>query len=162
MPLVRQATIADAPRCAEIYAPFVTDGWISFEYDPPGPAEMADRIAQALRTHDWLVAELDGNIAGYAYAAPHSARAAYHGSCDVSVYVDPEASRQGVGRSLYEALFRRLKHIKMHAVFAGIALPNEASIALHLAMGFERVGVYKEVGRKMGAWRDVLWLQRLL
>ncbi|NRD88648.1 GNAT family N-acetyltransferase [Sphingopyxis sp. BSNA05] len=159
---IRPATVADAPRCAEIYAPFVTDSWVSFETDPPDDAAMAGRIAGALDTHDWLVAETDGRVLGYAYGSGHRTRAAYHTSCDVAAYVDPDHKRRGIGRSLYEALLPRLKARKMHAAFAGIALPNEASIALHRAMGFDPVGIYRQVGWKMGGWRDVAWFQQLL
>ena len=159
---IRSATVADAPRCAEIYAPFVTDSWVSFELDAPELDEMAARIAKALRSHDWLVAEGDGKLLGYAYGSEHRTRAAYRTSCDVAVYVDPDHKRLGIGRSLYEALLPRLKARNMHAAYAGIALPNEASIALHRAMGFEPVGTYREVGWKMGGWRDVAWFQRLL
>jgi len=159
---IRSATVADAPRCAEIYAPFVTDSWVSFELDAPGPEEMATRIARALQSHDWLVAEADGAVLGYAYGSEHRTRAAYRTSCDVAVYVDPGHKRLGIGRALYEALLPRLKAREIHAAFAGIALPNEASIALHRAVGFELVGTYREVGWKMGGWRDVAWFQRLL
>jgi phosphinothricin acetyltransferase len=159
---IRPATVADAPRCAEIYAPFVNDSWVSFELDAPNDAEMAGRITRALHSHDWLVAEVDGLVLGYAYGCDHRTRAAYQTSCDVAVYVDPGYNRRGIGRSLYEALLVRLKAKKMHAAFAGIALPNDASIALHRTMDFELVGTYKEVGWKMGGWRDVAWFQRLL
>ena len=159
---LRPATVDDAPRCAEIYAPFVVDSWVSFELDAPDSAEMAGRIARTLQSHDWLVAEVDGTVVGYAYGSEHRTRAAYRTSCDVAVYVDPRQKRQGIGRSLYEALLPRLKARKMHAAFAGIALPNEASIALHRAMGFDLVGTYREVGWKMDGWRDVAWFQRLL
>jgi L-amino acid N-acyltransferase YncA len=159
---IRSATVADAARCAEIYAPFVTDSWVSFELDAPDSEEMGRRIARALQSHDWLVAEADGRVLGYAYGSTHRTRAAYQTSCDVAVYVDPGHKRLGIGRSLYEALLPRLKAGKLHAAFAGIALPNEASIALHRAIGFEPVGTYREVGWKMGGWRDVAWFQRLL
>ncbi len=159
---IRSATVADAARCAEIYAPFVTDSWVSFELDAPDAEEMASRIAGVLDSHDWLVAERDGAVLGYAYGSGHRTRAAYQTSCDVAVYVDPGQARQGIGRALYEALLPRLKARKIHAAFAGIALPNEASIALHRAVGFEPVGTYREVGWKMGGWRDVAWFQRLL
>jgi len=159
---LRSATVADAPRCAAIYAPFVNDSWVSFELVAPDSAEMASRMARALQSHDWLVAERDGTILGYAYGSEHRTRAAYRTSCDVAVYVDPQWNRQGIGRSLYEALLPRLEARKMHAAFAGIALPNEASIALHRATGFDLVGTYREVGWKRGGWRDVAWFQRLL
>lgn len=159
---IRSATVADAPRCAEIYAPFVTDSWVSFELEFPGTEEMADRIAKALQSHAWLVAELDGVVMGYACGSEHRTRAAYRTSCDVAVYVDRDQTRQGIGRALYEALLPSLKDRNVHAAFAGIALPNDASIALHRAMGFDPVGIYRQVGWKMGDWRDVAWFQRLL
>lgn len=151
----------DAAACAAIYAPYVTDNWVSFELDPPDEDEMARRIAEYGATHAWLVAEIDGAIAGYAYGSPHRARAAYASSCDVAVYVDPAVQRQGIGRRLYETLLPLLC-ANYHAAFAGIALPNDASIALHERVGFVPLGIYREVGWKMGAWRDVGWWQRLL
>ncbi len=140
----------------------MTGNWVSFELDPPDAGEMARRIADYGATHGWLVAEIDGTVAGYAYGSPHRTRAAYSSSCDVAVYVDPAHSRQGLGRALYAELLTRLAAKGYHAAFAGIALPNEASIGLHEAMGFTPVGIYREVGWKMGDWRDVGWWQRLL
>jgi L-amino acid N-acyltransferase YncA len=159
---IRPATAADATACAEIYAPNVTDSWVSFEIDPPNEAEMAQRIANYSASHGWLVAEIDGAIAGYAYASPHRTREAYSTSADVAVYVNPEFARNGIGGQLYDALFPLLKARNIHAVFAGIALPNDASIALHETKGFKPVGIYREVGWKMDGWRDVGWWQRLL
>ena len=147
--------------CALIYAPFVTCSWISFELEPPNAEEMANRIAKHGASHGWLVAELGGVVAGYAYGSPHRERAAYASSCDVAVYVDPACARQGIGRKLYAALIPRLRE-RYHAAFAGIALPNEASVGFHEAMGFAPVGIYREVGWKLGGWRDVGWWQRLL
>ncbi len=160
---IRPATPADAPRCADIYRPFVTENWVSFETEPPDDAEMAARIAAYSQSHAWLVALApDGAVAGYAYGSPHRTRAAYATSADVAVYIDPAFTRRGIGRALYEALFPLLRDQGIHAVFAGIALPNPASIALHEACGFTPVGVYREVGWKMDGWRDVGWWQRLL
>ena len=158
---LRPVTEADAAACAAIYAPFVRDTWISFELDPPGEGEMARRIAEYGASHGWLVAEVDGVLAGYAYGSPHRTRAAYASSCDVAVYVDPAFARRGLGRALYAALIERLAG-KYHAAYAGIALPNDASVGLHEAMGFTPVGIYREVGWKLGGWRDVGWWQRLL
>ena len=152
----------DAARCAGIYRPFVTDGWTSFETEPPDSAEMVRRIADYGTSHAWLVAELGGGVMGYAYGSPHRTRAAYSSSCDVAVYVDPACARQGVGRQLYQRLLPALAAKGLHAAFAGIALPNPGSIALHEAMGFSPVGIYREVGWKCGGWRDVGWWQRLL
>ena len=123
---------------------------------------MARRIGEYGASHAWLVAEVAGAVAGYAYGSPHRARAAYASSCDVAVYVDPGHARRGIGRALYAVLLPLLGRKGCHAAFAGIALPNEASVGLHEAMGFTPVGIYREVGWKLGAWRDVGWWQRLL
>lgn len=161
--MIRSARLSDAARCAAIYRPFVTDNWVSFEIEAPDPKQMADRIGRYGETHAWLVAENDaGHIMGYAYGSPHRTRAAYDTSADVGIYVDPTAARQGIGRALYAALFPLLREKGIHAIFAGIALPNPASIGLHETMGFTPIGIYREVGWKMGGWRDVGWWQKLL
>jgi phosphinothricin acetyltransferase len=160
--MIRNAAAADAAACAAIYAPFVRDTWISFELEAPDAAEMARRIADYGASHAWLVAEEGGRIAGYAYGSPHRTRAAYQTSCDVAVYVDPQFARQGIGRGLYDALLPRLAQRGCHAAFAGIALPNDPSEALHRAAGFTPLGIYRQVGWKLGGWRDVGWWQRLL
>src|SRR5690348_11945801 len=146
----------DAAACAAIYAPHVTDGYASFEEVAPDAAETARRIAAA---HVWLVAELDGAVVGFASASEHRSRAAYRWAADVTVYVAPPAARRGVGRALYEALLARLRSQGFRSACAGIALPNDASVALHEALGFERVGIYRNIGYKAGAWRDVGWWQ---
>lgn len=161
-PAIRAATAADAAACAAIYRPHVTDGWVSFELDPPDEAEMARRIADYGATHAWLVAEAGGAVVGYAYGSPHRTRAAYASSCDVAIYVAAGQTGKGIGGALYGALLQMLKQRGFHAAFAGIALPNPASIAVHEAAGFTPVGIYREVGWKMGAWRDVGWWQRVL
>jgi phosphinothricin acetyltransferase len=160
--IVRPATRDDAAHCAGIYRPFVEKSWVSFELVPPNGEEMARRIDAYGASHGWFVAEANGAIAGYAYGSPHRTREAYQTSCDVAVYVGPVFARQGVGRRLYDALLPALKVQGFHAAFAGIALPNPASIALHEAMGFASIGTYREVGWKLGGWRDVGWWQRLL
>jgi len=159
--VVRPAAPGDAAACAAIYAPFVERSWISFELEPPDEAEMARRVAEYGASHGWLVAEVGGKVVGYAYGSPHRSRAAYASSCDVAVYVDPAHNRRGIGRALYGDLFARLAE-NYHTAFAGIALPNEASVGLHEAVGFVPVGIYREVGWKMDGWRDVGWWQRLL
>ncbi len=160
--ILRAATSDDAAACAAIYAPFVTDSWVSFELTAPDASKMAERIVDYGRSHAWLVAEIDGIVAGYAYGSPHRTREAYQSSCDVAVYVDPIFARRGVGKMLYGALLPDLKARGFHAAFAGIALPNDGSVSLHEAMGFAHLGIYREVGWKMGEWRDVGWWQRLL
>lgn len=158
--LIRQANSEiDAEAIAAIYAPFVNDTVISFEDVAPTAAEMAARIERLTRTHAWLVAEDGGEILGYAYGCPHRERAAYRWATEVSVYVDPRHQRRGAGRALYEALFGLLAEQGYRIALAGIALPNDASVALHEACGFEPVGVYRRIGFKLGAWWDVGWWQ---
>jgi L-amino acid N-acyltransferase YncA len=149
----------DARACAAIYGPYVREGAVSFEDEAPGADEMARRIERIGATHPWLVAELDGQVVGFAYACPHRERAAYRWAADVTVYVDPAHQRRGVGRELYVALFELLRRQRLHVACAGITLPNDASVGLHEALGFEPVGVYRSIGYKAGAWRDVGWWQ---
>jgi len=157
--LVRDATEGDAEACAAIYAPHVTDTSISFETDPPPAVEMAQRIAAALRTHAWVVLEDAGRVVGYAYGTPFKARPAYRWSCEVSVYLERGRERRGGGRALYEALFARLADRGFRTAAAGMTLPNDASLGLHRAMGFEPVGTYRHIGWKHGRWWDVAWTQ---
>jgi L-amino acid N-acyltransferase YncA len=158
--LVRDAENSDAPACAAIYAPYVSDTAISFETVAPSPAEMAVRIAGATRTHAWLVLEDDRRVIGYAYGGPFNPRPAYRWSCQVSVYLERGRGRSGGGRALYEALLTRLAERGFRTVLAGMTLPNEASVGLHRAMGFEPVGIYRRIGFKHGSWHDVAWTQR--
>lgn len=159
---VRQIVIGDAPSVQAIYAPYVTDTTVSFEEVPPDIMEVERRIAAILPRYPYLVAEEDGRVVGYAYASEHRTRAAYRTSVDVTVYVAPGAQRSGVARRLYSHLLPAAASLGYHAAFAGIALPNLASVGLHEAMGFEPIGIYREVGRKFDAWHDVGWWQRLL
>jgi L-amino acid N-acyltransferase YncA len=148
-----------AGACADIYHPFVRDTAISLEDEPPDAAELARRIETISRTHPWLVAELDGTVAGYAYASPHRERSAYRWAADVTVYIAQAQQRRGIGRRLYGTLLPLLTQQGIRVACAGITLPNEASVALHQACGFEPVGVYRRIGWKLGAWRDVAWWQ---
>jgi L-amino acid N-acyltransferase YncA len=161
-PSVRDASERDAASCAAIYAPYVTDTAITFETDPPSPGEMAERIAAASRRHAWVVLEEQGRIAGYAYGAPFHTRAAYRWACQVSVYLELGRRRTGGGRALYTALLARLIDRGFRVAVAGMTLPNDASVGLHRAMGFEPVGTYRRIGFKHGAWHDVAWTQRIL
>ena len=139
----------------------VTDNWVSFELDPPDADEMARRIAGYGASHAWLVRRSRrGRRLRLWLAAPQP-----RGLCELvrcRGLRRSGASRQGIGRALYAALLPLLADKGFHAAFAGIALPNEASVGLHEAMGFTPVGIYREVGWKLGGWRDVGWWQRLL
>jgi L-amino acid N-acyltransferase YncA len=154
---IRVATPADAGQIQAIYAPIVRDTTISFEDEPPTADDMARRIAGTLPTHPYLVYEEDGRVLGYIYGSVFRARAAYRWSVETTVYIDGRNHRRGVGRALYEALLPILRRQGFHSAFAGIALPNAASVGLHEALGFRSVGVYQDVGFKHGQWRDVGW-----
>jgi phosphinothricin acetyltransferase len=149
----------DAAACAAIYAPHVESGAVSFEERAPEAGEMAARIERYGASHAWLVTEREGLVTGYAYATAFNERAAYRWSTSVSVYVAEDARGQGVGRALYLALFERLRERGFRMACAGITLPNAASVGLHESLGFELVGVNREIGWKQGAWRDVGWYQ---
>ncbi len=154
---IRVAEVSDGESVAAIYAPIVRDSIISFESLVPDAEEMASRIETTLQRFPWLVAEEEGRVTGYAYAGAHRARAAYRWACDVSVYVDARARRCGLGRRLYGALFDCLVAQGLGQAYAGVALPNPASVRLHESLGFEPIGVYRGVGFKQGAWHDVGW-----
>jgi phosphinothricin acetyltransferase len=154
---IRPSHSADAAQIAGIYAPFCGDSPVSFEIAPPDAFEMAGRIERISRQFPWLVADENGTIAGYAYASPHRERAAYRWSADVTVYIHERFRRRGVGRALYSSLFALLRIQGYFKAYAGITVPNPGSTGLHAAMGFELVGIYREVGYKAGAWHDVSW-----
>src|SRR5262249_33144374 len=138
-----------------IYAPFCRETPISFETREPTTDEMRRRIAKTVKSLPWLVCEEGGLILGYAYASPHRERAAYGWSVDVSVYIREGLRRRGLGRALYTSLFAILQLQGFYNAVAGTALPNPGSVGLHQAMGFQPVGVYRNIGFKCGAWHDV-------
>lgn len=159
---IRNAAPADAEQIAAIYRPIVLETAISFETTPPTASEIAQRIERTQVHHSWLVAESGNAVAGYAYGSLHRARSAYQKSVEVSAYVTPGQQGQGIGRALYDALFEQLSTLGFHQAFAGIALPNQASVSLHQSVGFVSIGVFKEVGRKFDRWHDVSWWQRAI
>lgn len=158
---IRPVETADAGAIAAIYRPIVETTTISFEELAPDDAAMALRIGAIRELYPWLVAQdAQGAVCGYAYASRHRERAGYRYSVDVSAYVAETARGKGVGRALYERLFAQLRERGYHRAFAGIALPNAGSMALHRRCGFEPVGIYREVGYKFGKWIDVYWCQK--
>jgi phosphinothricin acetyltransferase len=155
--LIREAEPSrDAAACAAIYAPYVEGSIISFEERAPSAAEVQRRMEAS---HAWLVAEEDGVVVGYAYGSQHRDRAAYRWAADVAAYVQAEHHGRGLGKALYARLFEQLRGRGIWTVCGGVAVPNEASDALHRSLGFEEVGVYRRIGWKEGAWRDVRWWQ---
>lgn len=183
---LRLATAVDAAAVHAIYAPIVRETPISFEWDPPDIAEIGARIARTLERLPWIVAvgaaaaepaagtavatpaapdsrSTPGEaVLGYAYATPYRSRVAYRWSAEVSVYVSRAAQRRGIARRLYQSLFAILRAQHYHIAYAGITVPNAASVALHEALGFQSIGVFPDAGFKFGAWHDVLWMHREL
>jgi len=155
LPAVRPATVSDAEAIATLYRPYVEQTVSNFEYEPPDATEMAGRIA-AHPAHPWLVASDDeGTLAGFAYAVPLRTRAAYQWTVETSVYT--AVPGRGVGALLMRALLDACVSGGWRQTFAGIALPNEPSVALHERLGFVWVGTFPQVGFKGGQWVDVGW-----
>lgn len=156
---VRLATEADSASILEIYAPFITDTVITFEYEVPTAAEFSKRIANIQKKYPWLICEVNDSIVGYAYASQFNERAAYDWSVDFSVYIKPEYHRKKIGKALYLALSQLLKLQGYYNAYAGVTLPNIKSESLHESLGFKPVGVYHNVGYKFGHWYDVKWFE---
>lgn len=158
---IRAATPDDAAAIAAIYAPHVLTGTASFEIEPPGARAMRLRMAASEGLYPWLVAtngEAEGDAIGYAYATRFRERPAYRYVVETSIYIADVAQRQGAGRLLYKALIDTLRAQGFVHAIGALALPNDASIRLHEAIGFRRTGVYREVGYKHGQWIDVgIW-----
>ncbi len=159
---IRQATPGDAAAVAAIYAPIVEQTFISFEETAPDEAEMRERIARIGAGYPYLIAQYAGSVCGYAYGSQHRSRAAYRWSVDTSVYVAENFRGKGAGKALYAELLKQLTGRGFYNAFAGIGLPNDASVALHEFFGFELVGIYRNVGFKFGKWHDTAWWQRQL
>lgn len=166
---IRSACVGDAPDLLRIYAYYVENTAISFEYETPSLDEFADRIAATLEEYPYIVIEEDGEIRGYAYAGPLKTRAAYDRSCEVSIYLDRGARGKGYGRALYEELERRLKEAGILNLYACIASPiveNEFltnnSELFHAHLGYEKVGHFHKCGYKFGRWYDMIWMEKIV
>ena len=154
---IRAATPADAEAITAIYAPVVEHTAISFERHVPSVEEMRARMTAGRPRLPWLAATAGDDVLGYAYAAPHRSRAAYRWSVETSVYVAETARGLGVGGALYERLLPLLSGLGYVSAYAGVALPNPASAALHESAGFRHVGTFPRVGHKHGRWHDTGW-----
>ena len=161
--LIRLAREDDAAAIAAIYRHYVEQTPISFEETPPDAAEMARRIrGERPGYHPWYVAAEDGRLLGYAASSPFRTRPAYRWTVETGIYLAPDAAGRGVGRELLSALLRVLERQGYVAAIGAIALPNDASVALHEKLGFTYAGTYRGVGFKLGEWLDVgLWEKEL-
>lgn len=156
------AKSADAPQILDIYAPFIRNTATSFEMEVPTVAQFSKRMEKYLSEASWLVCEEEGVVIGYAYASPHRGRAAYQWNREVSVYVHKAHYRKGIAQTLYTTLFQLLSLQGYTNVLAGIVQPNEASVRFHESLGFEKIGTYRNIGYKLGAWQDVAWYELFL
>lgn len=158
--LIRLAGDSDAAAIAEIYRPYVEETRISFEEVAPDAAEMARRMSNPL--YPWFVAEDEGRVLGFANSSAFRARHAYRWTVEIGLYVAPDSARRGIGRALFGALLDLLTEQGFVSAIAAIALPNDASVGIHEALGFVHTGTYGHVGYKLGQWADVgLWQKDL-
>ena len=159
---IRLAKPSDARSLLDIYAPYVENTAITFEYEVPTIEDFAIRIEKTLEKYPYLVAEEDGVVLGYAYASTYYARAAYDWAVELSVYVSQDARGKGVGSKLYDALEEMLEQMGYIHFLACISLPNEASLALHRKRGYQQVAHFPKIGYKFECWHDIVWLQKSL
>ena len=158
----RPASPEDAGLLLDLYAPYVENTSITFEYRVPTREEFAQRVRKVTAALPWLVCLQDGRLAGYAYAAPYYTRAAYQWDAELSVYLAPEFQRRGIGGRLCRAvteIIRRQGYVNLYSL---ITVPNPGSESLHRSLGFRELAVYRSTGYKLGAWHDVgLWEKQL-
>ncbi len=164
---IRTAVLQDAEALLAIYAPYVENTAITFEYDVPTVEEFAGRIGNVLKRYPYLVAEVDGEPAGYAYAGPFKERAAYDWAVETTVYVKEDMKKHGIGRALYEALEKTLAAQGILNLNACIAFPEKEdeylatdSVKFHKKMGFSEVGRFHKCGCKFGRWYDIVWMEK--
>ena len=152
---IRKVESADAAQIAEIYNYYILNTHHTFETEALSAEEMWERISETSDIYPFLVAEFEGEIQGYVYATQFKLRQAYKHSVEASIYVRHQAKQKGIGSALYEVFLEELKETDVHAIMAGISLPNEASVKFHEKQGYEKVAHFKEVGYKLGRWVDV-------
>jgi L-amino acid N-acyltransferase YncA len=157
MASIRLATPADAKGILDIYAPYIMNTSFTFETEVPSIEDFAERIKTYLNIWPWLVCEIDGVIAGYAYATRHRERTAYQWCVESSVYVHEGFQKKGIAGSLYTSLFEILKKQGFRNVYAVINLPNDKSVTFHESCGFAYFATYEKVGYKLGKWKNVGW-----
>ena len=152
---IRNVQPDDAAQIAEIYNYYIKNTHQTFETEPLSAEEMQARISEVTENYPYVVAEEDGVIYGYAYATQFKMRQAYEYSAEVSIYVRSGDKQKGIGTLLYDQLFEELRQTDIHAIIAGISLPNDGSVRFHEKLGFEKVANFKQVGYKLGRWVDV-------
>ncbi|MBQ2733920.1 MAG: N-acetyltransferase [Clostridia bacterium] len=157
---LRIATKEDGAALAAIYAYYVENTAVTFEYVAPSAEEFGERIAHKLEKYPYIIAEENGRTVGYAYADMYRERAAFNWSCELSVYLDKNETGKGTGKLLYNALIAILKLQGFVSVVASITYPNGPSVALHKKMGFSHLGTMHDIGYKFGRWLDLMWFEK--
>lgn len=152
---IRKVELTDAAQIAEIYNYYILKTHHTFETESLSAEEMRERIAETSENYPYLVAEVEGEIQGYVYATQFKLRQAYKHSVEASIYVRNQSKQKGIGSELYKVFLEELQETDVHAIMAGISLPNEASVKFHEKLGYEKVAHFKEVGYKLGRWVDV-------
>ena len=169
MIVIRDAQASDAKRLVEIYDYYVKNTVITFDYETPSIEEFMQRIEHTMESYPYLVIEKDGCVEGYVYAGVFKDRAAYDWSCEITIYLDHEAQKQGMGRMLYEALEARLKQMGILNVYACIGYPEvedeyltRNSAEFHAHLGFVKVGEFHKCGYKFGRWYNMIWMEKMI
>ena len=157
--LIRMATLEDAEAIFRIYAEYIKNTTVTFEIEVLTLTAFRERMAKIMAQFPWLVCEIDGEIAGYAYASKHGERAAYRWSADLSVYISKKFHRRGIATAFYKALAEILRTQGYFTVYAGVSTPNPKSEAFHTALGFRNLGEFRNVGYKLGQWLGVTWYE---
>lgn len=149
----------DASSVLDIYKPYVLGTAITFEYNVPTLEEYLERIKVNTSEYPWLVCIQNEKIIGYAYASKFRYKTAYQWSPESTIYLSPEVHGKGIASVLYRTLFAILNLQGYFNVYAGVAIPNPKSESLHLALGFKEIGVFQNIGYKLGKWHDTRWFQ---
>lgn len=156
----RRATEEDVVSILAIYAPYVTDSAITFEYDVPSEEEFRQRIRTISAEYPYFVCESDGQIIGYAYAHRHMERAAYQWNAEISIYIRQGFTGKGLGKTMCQALIDLLRLQGIRNVFSCVTIPNERSAHLHHSMEFSTEGIFQNAGYKCGKWQTIAWFRK--
>lgn len=159
---IRFARLEDAAGILDIYAPYIRETAITYEYEVPSLQDFTARVEKIAARYPYLVCEEDGEILGYAYASEYRTRAAFQWDTELSIYLRQDLQGRGIGRMLYDRLLPMLTVQGFQKAYASISVPNPSSVAFHRAYGFREVACFEHVGYKLGSWRDLLWMEKRL
>lgn len=159
---IREVTLEDVKKLVEIYAPYVENTAVSFEYEVPNIEVFRERVKTITESYPYLVVLMNDEIVGYAYASSFHARAAYQWCAELSIYLKQDIHGKGIGKRLYQEMEARLKKQNVKNLYACIAYPNEKSIGFHEYMGFKTIGHFHQCGYKFNQWWDMIWMEKMI